>query len=201
MIYWIAFYLQKVFYKAYLSLKSCHQEKIPRQGGYIIASNHLSNLDPMLVGIASGRRLSFVAKKSLFKNPFFNFFLYQFGAFPVKRGVFDMQGIKEALKRLKAQQGVVMFPQGGRRSDDLDASEVKAGVGFLAVKAQVPIVPALIIGSDKAMPKGAKSIRRASVTVVFGDPIEVNNKLSYQEIAQRVHAAMKALADQHKTTS
>ncbi len=197
MIYWIAFYLQKAFYKAYLSLKSYHHEKIPRRGGYIIASNHLSNLDPMLVGIAAGRRLSFVAKKSLFKNPFVNFFLDQFGAFPIKRGAFDLQGIKEALRRLEAHQGVVMFPQGGRRSDNLDASEVKAGVGFLAVKAQVPVVPALIIGSDKAMPPGVKGIRRAKVTVIFGDPIEVSKKTSYQDMAERVRDAIKAIAAQH----
>jgi 1-acyl-sn-glycerol-3-phosphate acyltransferase len=197
MIYWIAFYLQKIFYKAYLSLEACHQEKIPKRGGYIIASNHLSNLDPMLVGIASGRRLSFIAKRSLFKNPFVNFFLYQFGAFPVKRGAFDLQGIKEALRRLEAQQGLVMFPQGGRRSEDLDASEVKAGVGFLAVKAKVPVVPALISGSDKAMPPGAKGIRRAKVTVVFGDPIEVSSEASYQDIADRVRDAIKAISAQH----
>lgn len=199
MIYWIAFYLQKIFYKAYLSLTSCHSERIPRKGGFIIASNHLSNLDPMLVGVASGRRLSFIAKKSLFKNPFFSFFLYQFGAFPIKREAFDMQGIKEALRRLKAHQGVVMFPQGGRRSDDLDASEIKSGVGFLAVKAQVPIVPALIIGSDKAMPKGAKAISRARITVVFGDPIYINSTHSYQEIADHVREAMKALAIQYRS--
>ena len=197
MIYWIAFYFQKAFYKIYLSLKSCHREKIPRQGGYIIASNHLSNLDPMLVGIAAGRRLSFVAKKSLFKNPFVNFFLYQFGAFPIKRGAFDLQGMKEALKRLKAEQGVVMFPQGGRRSDDLGTSEIKSGVGFLAIKAQVPVVPALIVGSDKAMPKGVKGIRRAKVTVIFGDPVEVRQEADYKQIASQVHDAIKSLAVQY----
>jgi len=197
MIYWIAFYLQKIFYVAYLSLTARHQEKIPRHGGYIIASNHLSNLDPMLVGIAAGRRLSFIAKKSLFKNPFVNFFLYQFGAFPVKRGAFDVDGMKEALKRLKANHGIVMFPQGGRRSDDLDASQVKAGVGFLAVKAQVPIVPAFIMGSDKAMPPGVKGIRRAKVTVVFGDPIYVSEENSYQEIADRVRDSIKTIASSY----
>ncbi|MFA6378671.1 MAG: lysophospholipid acyltransferase family protein [Candidatus Omnitrophota bacterium] len=196
-VYWFAFYLQKIFYDTYLSLKSYHREKIPRLGGYIIASNHLSNLDPMLVGIAAGRRLSFVAKKSLFKNPFVNFFLYQFGAFPVKRGAFDLQGMKEALRRLKAQQGIVMFPQGGRRTEDLDASQVKAGVGFLAIKAQVPVVPALIIGSDKAMPPGVKGIRRAKVTVIFGDPIEVSQKTSYQDIADRVRDSIKAISSRY----
>ncbi|HOD12481.1 MAG TPA: lysophospholipid acyltransferase family protein [Candidatus Omnitrophota bacterium] len=201
MIYWIAFYLQKIFYELYLSLKACGQEKIPRHGGYIIACNHLSNLDPMLVGVASGRRLSFVAKKSLFKNWFVNFFLYQFGAFPVKRGAFDMQGIKEALRRLKAQQGVVMFPQGGRRSEDLDTSEVKAGVGFLAIKAQVPVVPAFIMGSDKAMPKGFKGIQRAPVSVFFGNPVQISGQLSYQEVAQRVYDAMKALASESKPST
>jgi len=197
MIYWIAFYLQKIFYDTYLSLEACHRDKIPTRGGYIIASNHLSNLDPMLVGVASGRHLSFIAKSSLFKNPFVNFFLYQFGAFPVKRGTFDAQAIKEALKRLKGNRGLVMFPQGGRRTEDLDASEVKAGVGFLAVKAQVPIIPALIIGSDKAMPPGVKGIRRAKVTVVFGDPIQVTEKTSYQDIANRVRDSIKAMAISH----
>lgn len=193
MIYWIAFYLQKAFYVLYLSFKFYHREKIPRQGGYIIASNHLSNLDPMLVGIASGRHLSFVAKSSLFKNPFINFFLYQFGAFPIKRGAFDAQAIKEALRRLDKGYGIVMFPQ-GTRSENLESTQVKAGVGFLAVKAQVPVVPVLVVGSDKAMPKGVKGIRRAKVSVIFGDPIKVDQKSDYQQIANQVHAAIKSLA-------
>ena len=197
MIYWIAFYLQKAFYVAYLSLKSYHREKIPRRGGYIIASNHLSNLDPMLVGIAAGRRLSFVAKKSLFKNPFVNFFLYQFGAFPIKRGAFDAQAIKEALRRLDAGRGIVMFPHGTRRADNLDSPEVKAGVGFLAVKAMVPIIPACIFNSDKALPPGAKSVNRAKVTVVFGDPIKVTKTTSYQDIADRVRDSIKAIAHEY----
>jgi 1-acyl-sn-glycerol-3-phosphate acyltransferase len=69
----------------------------------------------------------------------------------------------------------------------------------LAVKAQVPVVPALIVGSDKAMPKGVKGIRRAKVTVIFGDPIKVNQGSDYQHIANQVHAAIKSLAAEHVT--
>lgn len=197
--YWIAFYIQKVFYEIYLSLKSYHREKIPRQGGYIIASNHLSNLDPMLLGVAANRHLNFVAKSSLFKGPFSSLFLYQVGAFPLKRGAFDAQAIKEALKRLGKGRGVVMFPQ-GTRSDNIDSTQAKAGVGFLAVKANVPIVPACIFNSDKAMPPGAKKIYRAKVSVVFGDPLKVDQSADYQQIANQVRDAIKSLADNYVET-
>lgn len=195
-IYWVAFYAQKIFYETYLSLRAYHREKISRRGGYIIASNHLSNLDPMLLAVAANRHLNFIAKSSLFKNLFSRVFLYQVGAFPLKRGAFDAQAMKEALKRLDKGRGIVMFPQGTRR-ESVDTGEAKAGVGFLAAKGNVPIVPACIFNSDKAMPPGVKGIRRVKVTIVFGDPITVDPNLSYQQIADQALAAIRALASDY----
>lgn len=195
-VYWVAFYAQKIFYETYLSLRSYHRERIPRRGGYIIASNHLSNLDPMLLAVAADRHLNFIAKSSLFKSFSSSLFLHQVGAFPLRRGAFDAQAIKEALKRLAKGRGIVMFPQGTRR-ESVDAGEAKAGVGFLAAKGNVPIVPACIFNSDKAMSPGAKGIRRAKVTIVFGYPITIDPNLSYQQIADQALIAIRTLASDY----
>ncbi len=194
MVYWIAHFFFRVFFESFLSLKAFGREKIPKQGGYVIASNHLSNLDPMLLGVAANRMLNFIAKDSLFKNKIFSFFLSQFRAFPLKRGFTDTSSIKEAIKRLKASQGVVMFPQGGRRLEGLNPEDAKPGVGLLATKAGVPIIPTFICGSDKAMPPKTKFIKMAKVMVLFGDPIWPDEKDSYRDIAKKTMISIKDLS-------
>ena len=168
--------------------------EIPIKGGYIIASNHLSNLDPMILGIASGRRLNYLAKSSLFKNKILSFFLSQFGAFPVKRGLADSGSIKEALRRLGKDEGLVMFPQGGRQASVISLENVKPGVGMIAAKARVPIVPAYILGSDKAMAPKSNLIKPAKVVVYFGSPIYIKENEPYQQIADAVMKAIQNLS-------
>jgi len=195
MLYWIGFIFFWIFYKIFLRLESFGRENIPSKGGYLIASNHLSNLDPMIIGIAAGRKISFMAKASLFKNRFLSFILRGVMAFPVRRGALDISTIKEAVKRLKTG-GLVVFPQGTRRTINFDLRGIKSGVGLLAVKAGVPIVPAFINGSDKAMPPGTKFIRPAKTFVRFGKPIRASKDLSYEEIALKVMIEIKQLAQQ-----
>ncbi|MDP8265487.1 MAG: lysophospholipid acyltransferase family protein [Candidatus Aceula meridiana] len=195
MFYWPGFIFFWIFYKIFLRLESFGRENIPRKGGYLIASNHLSNLDPMIIGIAAGRKISFMAKDSLFKNCFFGFILRGVMAFPVRRGSLDVSTVKEAVRRLKTG-GLVVFPQGTRRTIDFDLKGIKSGVGLLAAKADVPIVPAFINGSDKAMPPGAKFIRPAKTFVRFGKPIRVGKDLSYEETALKVMTEIKQLSQQ-----
>jgi 1-acyl-sn-glycerol-3-phosphate acyltransferase len=196
MLYWPLYFFFWLFYKIFLRLKFFGRENIPAQGGYLLASNHLSNLDPMLLGVASGRKISFMAKDSLFKNRFFAFILHGVMAFPIKRESLDISTIKEALKRL-GSHGLVVFPQGTRQTaGSIKTEGSKAGVGLLAVKANVPIVPAFIHGSDKAMPPGAKFVKPTQVTVRFGEPIKVSKDLGYEEIAFQVMEAIKKLSQQ-----
>lgn len=194
MTYWIFHFFFRIFFESFLSLKTFDREKIPSTTGYIVASNHLSNLDPMLLGVAANRRFSFLAKKSLFRNKFFGGFLSAVGAFPIKRGGFDARSIREALKRLEAGGGLVMFPQGGRGQREFDEQNIKHGIGMIATKANVPVVPAFIVGSDEAMPAGSKSVKRAKVQITFGDPIFAWKGASYSDIAIKAAQAIKSLS-------
>jgi len=169
MIYWIAYFFLKLFSYIFYPLTIRHRENIPAQGGFIFASNHKSNMDPMLVGLTARRRISYMAKDSLFKNPVAAFFIRAFGAFPVRRGRPDRGALKEALKRLGAGQPLVLFPQGTRAAGHRKSGE--AGLGFLAVKAGVPVVPVRIFDSNKVLPQGRKYLLPHRVTIVIGKPL------------------------------
>ena len=193
MIYWFAHALFTIFSKTLFPVKVHGLKNIPSRGGFILASNHLSNLDPMLLGLASGRRLNYLAKESLFKNWFFSFFLHQVGAFPIKRGSSDVGAIKEALKRLKKGGGMVIFPEGTRKAKD-GTKKVQPGIGLVAAKSGVPVVPALIKDSDKVLPAGSKFIRPGQITISFGRPAQYSAHESYFDIAQRIMDEIDSLS-------
>src|SRR5580698_6536621 len=98
MIYYFTYFATKVLSWVYFPFTAYQTENIPRHGGFILASNHVSNLDPVLLGICSVRRLNFMAKIELFKGAL-GFFLTKLGAFPIKRGEGDFGAMKESLRR------------------------------------------------------------------------------------------------------
>src|SRR5471030_2487382 len=137
MIYYITYFLTKILSWAYFPYKAYQTRNIPRHGAFILASNHISNLDPVVLGICSVRRLNFMAKIELFKGAL-GFFLTKLGAYPVKRGESDFGAMRESLKRLKSGKVVLIFVEGSRRIGN-EPSKAQAGVGFLAMKSGVSI--------------------------------------------------------------
>ena len=193
MIYWVAHNLWTLISKILFPIRVYGRENLPQQNGFIIATNHLSNLDPMIVGLASGRRLGYVAKESLFKNKFFSFILYQVGAFPIKRDSADIGAIKEAIRRLKAGENIVIFPEGTRKTKDGE-KKVQAGVGLLAAKSGSMIIPAFIKDSDKVLAAGARFIKPGRISVVFGKPSAFASQDSYDSIAHKTMQEINALS-------
>jgi len=182
-------------FRAVLKITVIGKENIPKQGGYILASNHLSNLDPILLGVVSSpRELHFMAKEELFKNPLAGFILRRVHAFPLKRDSADLAAIKEAIRRVRSGKAILLFPEGTRQSGG-KFGEPLPGVGFLAQKLNVPVIPALITGTDQAMPKGAKGIRPAKVAVRFGTQITVERRMAYRDISGQIMEAIRNLAD------
>jgi 1-acyl-sn-glycerol-3-phosphate acyltransferase len=141
---------------------------VPLEGGVIIASNHISYLDPPLLASVLPRRATFIARKGLFGIPLLGWYIKHY-AFPVDREKTNPSTIKEAVKRLKKGNLLAIFPE-GRRSDTGELQEGKRGIGMIARLSSAVIVPALIIGSDKALPPGAKWLKRSRITVIFDKP-------------------------------
>lgn len=184
MIYYFTYFFTKFLSFLFFPRRVIGWEDVPAHGAYILASNHISNLDPVVMGISTPRRLHFMAKIELFKNPLVGWWLKQLWTFPIKRGEADFGALKESLKYLKKGDPVLVFPEGTRRIDK--AIKPPPGSGFLAMKSGAPVVPVYVRGSDKAMPPGSKFFKRSLVTVTYGKPFYVDNCPSYEAASQRI---------------
>jgi len=143
-------------------------ENLPSRGGFVIAANHASFIDPPLVGCHVDRQISYFARKTLWKQGFASWWLNTVGAIPVDRdGGQDVSAIKRVLKALKEERGLILFPEGTRTLDG-KLQAAKPGVGFIACKTQVPVVPVRIFGAFEACGKGQGLRLGTPVSVVFG---------------------------------
>lgn len=133
-------------------------EKIPQQGPCIIASNHTSYFDPVLINMAQPTLLKIMAWEGLFNGKKFEQAMRDWGAFPVDAEGKDPGGYREALTHLKAGAHVLIFPEGSR-SYDGKMMPFRDGFARLAIQARAPIVPACIVGAERAWPRGDLSPR------------------------------------------
>ena len=170
----LAYYLTKVvcwlFFRLGFWLEVSGGAHVPKRGAFILASNHVSYLDPPVVGVACPRRLVFMARADLFDQALLGMFLRAVGAIALKREGGDVAAIRMALEELRDGRPVAIFPEGGRQPGGA-LGTAKRGVGLLAVTAQVPIVPALVRGTFDAWPPHARRLRRRKIHVAFGPPI------------------------------
>ncbi|PMC39441.1 1-acyl-sn-glycerol-3-phosphate acyltransferase [Bacillus sp. UMB0899] len=138
-------------------------EHFPKEGGVLLCTNHISNLDPPVVGVTAPRKVLFMAKAELFKVPVLKQLLTNFGTFPVKRGGGDREAIRAGLKVLKEGHVLGLFPE-GTRSKDGKLGKGQAGAGFFALRSTAAVVPCAIIGPYKSF---------RTLRVVYGKPINM----------------------------
>lgn len=148
-------------------------DRIPA-GGALLAGNHVSYLDPVLLWCVSPRPAHFMAKSELFRRGFIAWLLPKLWAFPVNRGEPDRAAIVTATELLRAGELVGVFPEGSRREADAgdEAGQAHGGAAFIALRAGVPIVPIAFVGTERAMPRGASLPRLTRVTIHVGEPID-----------------------------
>jgi 1-acyl-sn-glycerol-3-phosphate acyltransferase len=172
-------------FKVFNRLEVLGSENIPEKGGVIVAANHVSYLDPPLIAASVKRQVVYLAKEGLFKVPILGSFIRLF-SIPIRRGRPQPSTIKEVTKRLGQGELILMFPEGSR-SINGQLLDAKRGVGLIAAKSRIPVVPAFIRGTEKVLPVGGKFLRPVKITVIFGAPIEINKEETDKQFQERVN--------------
>ncbi|MDA8096216.1 MAG: lysophospholipid acyltransferase family protein [Clostridia bacterium] len=161
MFYSFARLLCRIFLLTVRRWKVYGLDNLPAAGGIVVAANHTSYLDPIAVGCAMRRRVSFMGKAELFRIPVLKSIVVGLGTFPVRRGGVDREAIRTALRYLAEGKAIGIFPE-GTRSKDGKIHKPQQGAALLALKADVPIVPVALKGTCGAFRK---------VKVAFGEPL------------------------------
>ena len=189
---WLGYTLTKficwLVFRFRFGLEVTGQQHVPARGAFIVASNHISYLDPPLIGAACPRRLRFLARADLYGNRRLALFLRGVRVISLKRGEADFHAVRAALGCLRRGEPVAIFPEGGRQlSDTLGAA--KRGVGLLALAARVPIIPAVVQGTFQALPPGATRLQPSKIRVAFGEPIPYTDEPPSLQERRRAGAA------------
>lgn len=154
----------KLLIKLKYRVKYIGMENLPKEGGYILASNHIMALDPVILAVASKRPLRFMAKKEVFRNKISGWLMTMMNAFPVDRSKFDEESINYAINVVHNGDILGIFPE-GTRSPDFTPKKGKGGACYIAKVCKCDVVPVSIYTSDKAK-TGTK------LTVRYGKPIK-----------------------------
>ncbi|MHA1370810.1 MAG: lysophospholipid acyltransferase family protein [Promethearchaeota archaeon] len=166
-------------------------EHIPPEGqGAVLCSNHSSYWDPLVVGVAlchyTRRRIHEMGKVELFKMPLVNAYLRWIYGFPVRRGESDKEAFEYAIKRLKEGEIVGMFPEGTLNNGEDRFLTPKTGAVYLAISANVPILPMAVSGSDRILGKGVKVPKLNSKLVCkFGELIPIHEKYNGNKVPSK----------------
>jgi 1-acyl-sn-glycerol-3-phosphate acyltransferase len=147
-------------------------EHIPRSGGMLVAPNHVSHADPLLIGMALDRPVWFVATDELFAIPVLGSLAARLRAFPIRQDSADRDALRRLDGLLRAGEGVVAFPE-GHESLDGRLQPLQPGVVWAALRAGVPIVPVHVFGTDRMLPPREWRLRHAGTCIGarFGPPI------------------------------
>lgn len=173
---WIFFFIARLFFK----FKVFGGENIPKEGGIIIASNHISYLDIPFLGCGICRRVDFVGKSELFRNRVVGYIFKRLGAFPIRRGSTDRGAISEAVKRVREGRVIVIYPE-GTRSKDGKLSDPKRGIGMVVALSGAIVIPSFILGTDRVLPRGARWVRFNPVRIYLGSPLDFSSLINLKK--------------------
>ncbi len=162
------------------------RENVPTSGPLIIACNHVSLLDPPVMGCYVPRQVSYMAKKELFEIPVLGPLIHGLGAYPVDRGGSATSAIKRSVDVLRGGGCVGIFPEGGRNAEGDKVP--RGGVALLASLAKAPVVPAAIVGTNEKK-------KRGKIKVAYGAPVALpaGRKATRDELAKFTDTVMSAI--------
>jgi 1-acyl-sn-glycerol-3-phosphate acyltransferase len=155
-------------------------EPLPARGGLLVLSSHQSHLDPLLLGLACDRRLSSLARSSLFHFAPFGAVISALDAVPIDRNASMVAAMRAVIARLKAGKAVTIFPEGSRTADG-QLGEFKPGFALMAKRAGVPIAPVAIVGAHECWPRSRRLPRPGRIRLEFGKVITADEVAALEE--------------------
>src|SRR5947199_5616594 len=172
---WLAAKLMKLVFGYSSHIHVIGREHVEHEGGFLLASNHISHFDPLIISSVVRRKIDWMAMAEFFPMPIVGPFLRAVDAFPAERDHADRKTIRTAIERLRKGRIVGVFPEGGIRDGAnslLGGAPLRPGASTLAHIAGVPILPCVIVGSDRLYSKKSwLPLRRSPVWIAFGHPI------------------------------
>jgi 1-acyl-sn-glycerol-3-phosphate acyltransferase len=171
-------------------LRARGRENLPVSGGYVLACNHLSSIDPWPLGLPLWPRrwLRFMAKAELYWWPL-RLLLNSAGAFKVRRGLGDLEAIDTAVQLAREGNVIAMYPEGTRREKGLvkkHQARPHSGAARIALEAEVPLVPAAVSGTDRLLTLGP-------LRIVYGEPLEIEDLRASDDLRHSTQVATERL--------
>jgi 1-acyl-sn-glycerol-3-phosphate acyltransferase len=179
------------------------EENIPASGAYILAPVHRSNVDFALTSLVTRRPMRYMGKDNIWKSKLLGRFVSMLGAFPVHRGSADRDAMKACTEIIEGGNPLVMFPEGTRQTGPV-VQEMFDGTAYVAAKANVPIIPMGIGGSEAMMPKGAKLLKPSKLVLIVGKPLPPpartesgrTPRSAVSALTEQLHQQIQALFDE-----
>ena len=197
--YWLTF-IVNLYLKVYHRVEVVNPSNIPQEGSGVIASNHMSHLDGIIINAVTAyntrRKINFLAAEDVYNKNFLFRFLCDLGnTIPVKRTTSDRIALLKVIKLLKSGKLVGLFPE-GQRSRDGKIGEAKMGVAIMALKTGTPIIPLAISGTFEAFPRKTKVIKPEKVKLKFGNPL--NFKIEKKPSKDRIELVKNEIMNEIK---
>jgi 1-acyl-sn-glycerol-3-phosphate acyltransferase len=195
-VYYAGKLLVRLLFGCVARIRVMGREHANRAGGFLLASNHISHFDPFLISLAVRRKIDWMTMAEFFSPPPLGFFLRSIDAFPAERDRADLKTLRTAIDRLKSERIVGLFPEGGIRDGArslLEGAPLRPGAAALAQIADVPIVPCVILGTDRFYSKNQwLPFRRTPVWIAFGEPISCFSELQKSQARERIESELAA---------
>lgn len=195
MLYGFGKFVTHIFVSILFKLRYEGLENIPKTSGFILASNHRRNYDPLFIAHKISQPIHYMAKIELFKNKFFAWVLREINAFPVSRGTGDTSALDTAREVIKSGEVLGMFPE-GTRSKDGKLHRLRSGVALLAGQTGADILPCVICFDEKLRFRSTVKVRYGKLITAEELKIDVSDRSTMREALKLLSDSMESLLEQ-----
>ncbi|MEP0827943.1 MAG: lysophospholipid acyltransferase family protein [Candidatus Zixiibacteriota bacterium] len=181
--YFCCIILVRMLARLIFRIKIYGSDKVPSEGAFILASNHISYYDPPLVGSFVKREVHFLAKRELFRNKLFGKLISSLNAHPLNRQGFDKKALELAERLLREGSGLIIFPEGTRAKQGKFLAP-RPGIGMIAINSGAPVVPVYIHGANRLW---RCFIGKEKLAIVYGAPMDKDETRRFEQDKEGYH--------------